>query len=120
MSFVGSIRHEAARNGLRNPPFGEDVSGTLEVILRDLKVIQTVREKFMNQRRQALVVKKSFQRVQASHQLIGRRRHIARVIQRAAWRSDPILAAPEFSGCCRIPAHAPHEPLVDLADQAQG
>ena len=47
----------------------------------------------MNQRWQAVVVKESFQRVEASHQLIGGRRNIARVIQRAA------RAVQSSSGC---------------------
>ena len=74
----------------------------------------------MNQRWQAVVVKESFQRVEASHQLVGGRRNVARVVQRAARGSDPVLAAPEFSRRCCFATHAPHESLVDLADQAQG
>ena len=56
-----------------------------------------VRERRMHQHRRAVVVKKPLQSVEARRQLVLWRRHGVRIVERAAGRADPVLAAAELS-----------------------
>ena len=73
----------------------------------------------VHERRQGLVVEEPLPGGEARHQLIGRGRDVGRVVHRAARRSDPVLAAPELARRRHVPAHPPHEVLVQLAHEPQ-
>ena len=73
----------------------------------------------MDERRQAVVMEKSFHRVQACRHFVGRRRHIGGIVQTASRRPDPVLTSPELSRSCHVPPNAPHEPFMDLPDETK-
>ena len=57
--------------------------------------------------------------IQRFPHLRHRRRYKGRIVQRASWRSEPVLTAPELAGGLMLPAYPLHQPGVDLPDQAQ-
>ena len=73
----------------------------------------------VHERWEGLVVEEPLPGIQARHQFLRRRRDIGRVVQGAARRSDPVLAAPELARRRHVPADAPHEVLMQLTHEAQ-
>jgi hypothetical protein len=55
---------------------------------------------------------------EAVHHGVGRRRHIGCGRRRAPGRTDPVLRAAELPGRGLVSPPPPHQPLVQLADEA--